>query len=617
MFDDATRRRLEHVLAELRWRRYGGDPAAFFREAIWIPSQQDERGRTKFDLFDYQEDDLDTFLNERFVCVLKGRQIGLSTLVGALALWRCLFRPGSVILWISNNQENANKAVQMLETMWHFLPRWVHLRAPQLTANQAGKKEWTFADGMRSRIRAYAGTATAGASETASIVILDEFALVDGHVQDDLYRSADPTVDAGGSLWLVSTARGGHNRFANTFRRASRGESKFVPIFHPWMVSRFVNPLAGRMRGCPACGGRGLRTVRDGEHRRQVLCAECVDTSIYDSKAREFEDEPWLVHAEYPATEEEAFRESGNPVFPDLPLEEDCFDRWTRGFMRRASSGRVEFVEDPSGPLRVRDDVAEDGPDPWRQFVLFVDPAEGVGGDYTAAQVLTWDDDALPEIVAWWHANDVPAVDAARELGNVGLWFAGADEAALLAVETTGGHGASMLTELNVHEDYPNLYVHTPSDTRRRQRAQKLGLPMSWQKRPQVIERLADFLKPDKQVGAIFPLLRSELATFVQNKAGRLEADTGCHDDLVMALAGGLWVLVEETSATSRPTSEEQPVGAGRQVMRLDGLNERVEQARELEADRQARWERRVSRRVEARRRSAERRRAGRRVGSR
>lgn len=597
-----ARSQLEQALVELRWRAYARDPEKFFEECLYIPSQQDERGRTRFKLYDHQREDLETFLNNRFVVVLKGRQIGLSTLVGAKALWRCLFRPGSVILWVSNNQENAVKAVNILKVMWTFLPEWVKGRAPELTSGKSGNPVWTFQDGLTSRIRAYAGTSTAGAGESASIVILDEFALVDAHIQDDLLRTADPTTDAGGSLWIISTARGGHNRFAQTFTKAQRGESRFVPIFHPWMVSSFINPRSERLKTCQVCGGAGLAYQYEADQaRRQVLCPNCVDTTIYEAKAKEFDEKPWLVHAEYPATVEEAFRESGNPVFRDLPLEEDLETQWTRGFMRANEEGTPLFVEEDTGLLRVRDDILATGPISWHTYVLFLDPSEGIGGDYTAAHILGWDSDGLPEIVAWWHDNYTQPVNAAREMDLLGRWF----NNALLAVENTGGWGGSSLTELNVHSRYPNLYVHVPTDARRRQRGTKLGFPMSWVKRPMVVDRLVEFMQADKQVGAIHPLLRQELGTFVQNENGRMEADVGQHDDLVMSLAGALWILVEETTATNPPSSERTSPDLR---IKLKSTREKVERAFAAEQAALVRWERRMGRRALSRKRVVDRR---------
>lgn len=598
----SSRPRLEGALQELKWRQYRRDPLLFFEECVFIPSQQDDRGRLQFKVYDHQREDLLVFRENRFVVVLKGRQIGLSTLVGAYALWLAIFHPGAVVLWISNNQENANKAIHSLNVMWQFLPDWVKERAPRLERDQAGLKEWKFADGMSSRIRAFAGTATAGASETATVVILDEFALVDGHLQDDLLRTTLPTTDAGGSLIVISTARGGHNRFAKTFRKAMQGIGTFVAVFHPWMVSHFVNRKAARLKDCTNCSGRGLVLV-EGENgrRKQEYCPECVDTSIIEAKAKEFEEKPWLIHAEYPATPEEAFRESGNPVFRNLPLDDELEVNWVRGFFRRTEDGQ-EFMESDAGPVRIRADIlAQGGPDSWRPYVLYEDPSGGVGLDFHAAHVLTWDDDALPDIVSWFHDNTIEAIDAADQLDMMGRYF----HKALLAVENTGGWGGAILTELAVHKRYPNLYSYTPTDSRRRRRGSKLGFPMSWQKRPQVIDRLIEFMHDDRQVGSLHPLLRQELASFVRTEKGKLEADVGTHDDLVLSLAGALWVLVEDTRATSRPSSEETSVDVR---VRLKSTMRKIEQGEAAKRLADQRWERQITRRSATRQRQKQRR---------
>ena len=551
------RQTIERSYAELQWRRYAHDPFSFFQDCLWIPSQRDEKGRERFTLFDYQVEDLHTFLNNRYVVVLKARQIGMSTLVGALALWRCLFRPGSVVLWVSNNQDNANKAVAMLETMWQFLPDWVRERSPKLTGNQAGKKEWTFDDGMNSRLRAYAGTPTAGASETASIVILDEFALIEPHIQGSLLRSAEPTTDAGGSLWILSTARGGHNRFAQTFQAAKRGESKFVPIFHPWWASPFL------------------------------------DEESYKQKAKEFADQPWLLHADYPASPEEAFRESGNPRFPTLPDEEECFDGWVRAHMDVTNDTSVP-KENEDGAVRIREDVIGQGPDVTRDYVLYVDPAQGVGGDYTAAHVVCLDEQNEPDIVAWYHTNTTEPVKAARQLDLLGRWFTGRYGPALLAVEVMGGYGDSMINELHLHSDYPRLYTHRPTDNRKRKLAEKIGFPMSRQKRPLIIDRLATQLAHDTGIGHMHPLLRGELATFVKTEEGRVQADVGCHDDLVMSIAGALWVLLEAAGATVEVTTKESEPPRGNN---LDSMFAQIEATRKAKQDQIDRERRRSARR--------------------
>jgi len=74
---------------EMEWRKCAADPEYFIRTYIWIESERDPRGREPFGLWDYQEKALDAYLGNRFVVILKARQLGFTTLAMAYALWQC------------------------------------------------------------------------------------------------------------------------------------------------------------------------------------------------------------------------------------------------------------------------------------------------------------------------------------------------------------------------------------------------------------------------------------------------------------------------------------------------------------------------------------------------
>jgi hypothetical protein len=153
-----------------------------------------------------------------------------------------------------------------------------------------------------------------------------------------------------------------------------------------------------------------------------------------------------------------------------------------------------------------------------------------------------------------------------------------------------------------------NLYVHNPVDKRRKKLGSKLGFPMSHGRRPQVIDRLLMNMHANRQVGNLYPELRNELATFVRNEKGRLEADVGQHDDLVMSLAGALWVLTEETKPGTRPEGGGTPPPDQRH--KLKAIWEKVDHARAAEQQRLADEARRMDRRAKLRERHEARREA-------
>ena len=508
---------LERLWYEMEWRKCAADPEYFIRTYIWIESERDPRGREPFGLWDYQERSLNAYLEHRFVVILKARQLGFTTLAMSYALWQCLFKPRANILLISKSQDSADKNLGMARFMYSFLPEWMKARGPELDGDAAKQMIFRFTDGVTNRLKSFAGTKTAGAGETASLVILDEFALMEDPA--NTYRTIKPTTDAGGKLIIISTARGGSNMFSKIYREGKRGNNEFFSIFEPWSSSRLITQ------------------------------------EQYELKKREFAAEPWLFFAEYPSSDEEAFRESGRPRFTWLPEENDCPDFEYHGWIEDSVEGLILELEPPgegmNAPLALA--YPPEAIDFSRQFVIAADPALGVGGDYSAAHILTMLDDGTPEIIAYYRSNTIEPGDWAAELDSMGRYFRGGGQnSALMVIENAGGIGVSIIDKLRNQYNYPNLYRYLPPVQARRKRAAVFGFPTTKATKPLVINRLAEYIVPDElgqcKVLNIYLPLREELSTFVRRENGTTAADIGCHDDLVMSLAIGVYVLLEEIS---------------------------------------------------------------------
>jgi hypothetical protein len=560
----------QRLWVELEWRRCASDEMYFLENYVYIPSEQDVRGRVKFELFDYQKDLLDTFTGNRFVIALKARQIGFTTLGMAHSLWLALFRPGATVLIVSETQKSSNKNLAQARLAYQFLPQWMKERGPHLAGDNSSGMVFEFHDGMRSYMKASPATSGVFAGETATFVLWDEAALVEpATLQEDVLRVLLPTTDAGGSMLVVSTARGAYNRFAKTYRAGKRGESQFVPFFRPWSVSPFMRCD----KGCGFCVGEGLP----------------CDTK-HDLKRREFSDQPWRFFQEYPSDDEEAFRESGRPRFVGLPPETDFEDLPYRGDFEWQSDSKLVFQPDPDGPLR----LATLDADPRGSYVIGADPAQGVGKDYSAAHILSMDESGYPEIVGYYHSNTVAPTEFAAALDRMGRYFRGQRWAALLAVEDQGGVGALPINELYRHLQYPNPYMHQQHGRKRSRAGRFFSFPMTVDRRRAVIDRLASFLTraPDGglKLDNVYPSLRMELGQFVMQETAagnvRYAADVGCNDDLVMSLAISIWILVEEQGAFSPVAAEDEtfPVFGDTGTIDLSKFyNERDRRAQEIE----------------------------------
>jgi len=511
------RQRLELLLVELRWRYYRDNPADFFKECIQIPAGETlggGEGKTSFELFDYQEETLDTIRNNRFVVVLKARQLGLTTLMMAYAFWLLLFRPGSNVAVVSRSQTAADKALELGDFMRSFLPRWMEIRMPKLDAHAAKHHSYVFPNGLVSRITSYAATRTVAAGQTLHFVLWDEAALAE--YQEDAFRTLMPTTDAGGSMVVFSTARGSYNMFARLFRGAEAGENEFKPVFHPWHVSRLMNPLAEK-----------------GD----------VDFTRYDSKKRALETEPWRFYAEYPASIDEAFRQSGRSRFPDLPELTEFPEFELRGRLAPDAFGSVNFIEDANGPLFLREDAIFGVPE-GAQPIIAVDPASGTGGDYTVMTAGWLDEDGVPQRMAFWRSNRIEPSDYADDAALLGGYFRQSNSKnALMVVEKAGGYGDTIIHVLRSY-NYSPMYIHRYTGHRKYKRETTFGFPMTNANRPLVIDTLAKWLdfQGGNVMGGLDPHLRRELGAFVVRPDGKLAADVGMHDDIVMSTAVFVYV---------------------------------------------------------------------------
>ena len=563
---DKRQRRIQQLWVELEWRRCASDEEYFVNTYVWVPSEQDPRGRARFTLFDYQSELLQLTKKQRFVVALKARQIGFTTLGMAHALWLALFRPGANILIVSETQKSSNKNLAQARLAYQFLPDWMKVRAPSIKNDSSNGISFETVDGMVSYLKASPATNGVFAGETASFVLWDEAALVEpSSLQEDVLRTLLPTTDAGGSMMIISTARGAYNRFAKTYRLAKLNESQFIPFFKPWSVSPFMRCD----KNCDWCSG--TETERPPCRTR------------YDGKRREFADQPWRFFQEYPSNDEEAFRESGRPRFVGLPTEDTLENFSFRGDLAWRDDKTIVFEPDPNGPLH----LTTMEPDPNGFYVVGADPSQGVGRDYATAHVVTLDEFGYPEIIGFYRSNTVQPPEFAASLDRLGRFFAGKHWAALMAVEDQGGQGALAVNELHRHLDYPNPYVHQQTGVKRSRAARMFAFPMTVDRRRAVIDRLAKYLTvTDGEIllSGLYPELRVELGQFVAQETAsgtvRYAADVGCHDDLVMSLAISIWVLIEEFEESSPVTaSKEKVIWGGQSTLNLSKYYEERDKA--------------------------------------
>ncbi len=196
---------------------------------------------------------------------------------------------------------------------------------------------------------------------------------------------------------------------------------------------------------------------------------------------------------------------------------------------------RLVFLPNPAGSLRVWK-----RPEKGRVYAIGADCAQGLDvdesktgkdPDYTAGQVIDRD---TGEQCAVLRARLMPG-ESGKYIAAIGRWY---NMAQIAGEINPGGGGVSML-EAILNSDYPAALLYHRSvtpDQHPQVRSDRLGWATTGVSRPQLISMLDEAIRS----GAIHvrdPLTQSELLTFVQKPNGRPEAQSGCHDDLVIALA--------------------------------------------------------------------------------
>lgn len=201
------------------------DPIYFIKRYCII--QHPIRGKIPFILYPFQENILAAFLKFNRNIILKNRQMGLSTLAAAYALWLMTFFDDKNILVIATKQDVAKNIITKVRIMHSLLPSWMKRKCTE--DNKLGLQ---YNNG--SKIFASTSAGDAGRSEAVSLLILDEAAFIPG--MEELWGALQPTLSTGGDIIVLSTPNGVGNWYHETFTKAEEGKNNFYPITLHWTL---------------------------------------------------------------------------------------------------------------------------------------------------------------------------------------------------------------------------------------------------------------------------------------------------------------------------------------------------------------------------------------------
>jgi hypothetical protein len=212
-------------LQELK--RCAEDPVYFIRKYVKI--QHPIKGAIPFKLYDYQEDMIRAYKDNRYVVVLSARQTGKSQTSGAFILWYSIFNFDKTVLIASNKNSNAMEMIHRIKFAYENLPHWLK---PGIQEDGYNKHAIGFDNGTR--IISEATSENSGRGLSISLLYLDEFAFVQPAIQEEFWSSISPTLSTGGSCIMTSTPNGDINIFAQIWRGAEVDANGFIPLRVYW-----------------------------------------------------------------------------------------------------------------------------------------------------------------------------------------------------------------------------------------------------------------------------------------------------------------------------------------------------------------------------------------------
>lgn len=247
------------------------DPIYFLKKFVYI---QTSEGRMLFNPYLFQEKLLFLLNKHDRTLILKSRQLGITTLTAAYALWLMTFKKDQSILALAPTQEKARNIVDKVRFAYTNLPSWIKVQAVE-----DNKLSLILANG--SKIKAASGASESARGYTANVLVLDEAAFIEN--AEDLWGSAQQTLATGGRAIVLSTPNGVGQWFHQQWVGAESEDNNFLPVRLPWNVHPDRN--------------KKWREDQDKELGKRMASQEC-DCNFISSGDTYFESEDLEYYTE-------------------------------------------------------------------------------------------------------------------------------------------------------------------------------------------------------------------------------------------------------------------------------------------------------------------------------
>ena len=495
---------------------------------------------------------------ERPYIVLKGRQQGFTSLITAMQTAFAIVRRNFSGMTLADCADNTR-------AIFNDKARMVYERLPELLkpAERFNSKNELFFDKLNSSWRIQVAAEQVGRSRTLNFVHYSEAAFFKCSIAA-MQKSIGEACTHDAFRVFESTANG-FNEFRDLWESGS-----YVNLFYGWW----------RTAEYRTADHRALERISDAWLCERVAMLEKMgldrdQIAWYCRKYEGYLDKA-SIRQEYPCTPEEAFVASGDCVFDvdainnrlievrQAPPPRVGYFTYRKiveplkdgagavvGYTERLAD--IAFKESPDGYIRlhrepevIRDNVGRvTGTVP---YVLGGDSA-GTGQDFFTGKVL---DNRDGRTVATLHRQRMDDDLYAEQMYCLGMHY----HTALIGIEINYSRvPMRRLSDLG----YPHLYLREKTSGIADVPERVLGFETTTRTKPIIIGELIARMREDITLECD-PATLNEMRTFVRKENGRTEANAGCHDDLVMALAIAHFIRGQQAVSVQTVEREENEV---------------------------------------------------------
>lgn len=475
-----------------------------------------QEGFVPFELFPRQKEIIDSYVNNRWNIVTKPRQAGISTVTQAYSAIISAFadknNPETIIV-IANKLNLAKKFTKGIKDYLLQLPRWVW--GPEYYGTPQKEKVSIFIKDSQielelpngSKIIAVATSTDALRGYTPTLLIFDEAAFIDNGAE--LYSAAVTSLGTGGGTILISTPNGYDPLYYKTYEQAEKGENDYNIIELKWYQDPRYN--------------KDLQWIKGDELIDEVeFTLESFDKMIkkgykptstwYRSMCKGMNNDKKRIAQELDVS----FLGSGGNV-----VDDEYINMQDNENVRKPKFVDETYFDGNSGLVWIWEEPIE-----GHQYILSADVSRGDGSDYSAFSVI---DFTTMEQVAEYQGK-VPPDIFAEIINTYGLKYG-----AYVVVDNIGVGNTTCvkLEELK----YPNLHYDNDKDGKNKGVS---GFNVNGV-RLQLISNLEITIRTNV-IKIRSKRVINELKTFIY-KNGRPDHMEGYHDDCLMSLGIGLWVM--------------------------------------------------------------------------